>query len=403
MLSPAEKNALRTREFPVTSNLVYFNHAAVGPLPQRTFDAIERQARDCREWGALHWRDWDEAYVRLRRSVASLLGCDSGEISILKNTSEGLSFVANGYRWNDGENVVTTDMEFPSNAAPWKRLETRGVECREIRTVNGTFSPDDVAQAIDERTRIVALSAVAFHNGFRPDLKAIGEICEKRGVLLCVDAIQALGAVKIDVRECRISFLAADGHKWMLAPEGAAVFYCAEQARARLEVLESGWMNLARKGKFIGCPTDLLPDGRRFEAGALNTTGVMALEASLSLIHEIGIERVEMELLSVASELADRLEDSGFEVCTPRPVRSGIVAISPPDTDRSRLRRLLGGGTPELSGSGAVLLAFHTLLEREKIVCAPREGMLRFSPHFYNEVSEIERVVAVLQDLRGGS
>lgn len=372
-----DKSSLR-EFFPVTKNIAYFNHAAVGPLSIRASEAMERFARDQRDFGALHWREWYAEYVRLRESAAKLIGADPGEIAILKNTSEGLSFVAEGFRWERGDNVVTTDLEFPSNSTPWRKLDRRGVEVRVVRSRDGAFTVDDVEGCIDERTRIVTVSSVAFHNGFAADLDAIGELCARRNVLFCVDAIQSVGVLPMDVKRSKIAFLAADGHKWMCGSEGAAIFFVAAEHRDKLEVLENGWTNIERKGKFIDCPIDLMPDARRFEAGSLNTCGIYGLRAAIDLLLEIGIGDIAEETTRIAALLADRLDDIGWRVATPRPIRSGIVGATSPSNDPS-------------------LLKWHRLLEENGVVCAPREGMLRFSPHFYNVESEIDRVIDVLR------
>jgi cysteine desulfurase / selenocysteine lyase len=366
--------------FPVTKNLVYFNHAAVGPLSTIASEAMERFVRDQRDFGALHWRDWYAEYEKLRASAATLIGAaDAHEIAIAKNTSEGLSFVAEGYKWREGENVVTTALEFPSNYAPWKRLERRGVECRVVADP----SVEAIERAIDDRTRIVTVSSVAFHNGHTADLDAVGDLCKRRNLLFCVDAIQSVGALPMDVRRSNIAFLAADGHKWMCASEGAALFYVAAEHRERLEVLESGWTNIERRGKFLGTSVDLVPDSRRFEPGSLNTSGIYGLRAAIDLLLGIGIEEIGREVIRIATRLADGLESIGFEVRTPRPIRSGIIGAAVSD--------------------GRELLRLHGELEKEGIVCAPREGMLRFSPHFYNEESEVDRLLDVLSRLRRGS
>ena len=364
--------------FPVTKNLVYFNHAALGPLSTRASEAMENFVRDQRDFGALHWKEWYAEYVHLRASAAKLIGADAGEIAILKNTSEGLSFVAEGFRWQAGDNVVNTDLEFPSNSTPWRKLDRRGVEVRVARSHDGAFTVDDVERCIDERTRIVTVSAVAFHNGFAADLDAIGELCATRNILFCVDAIQAVGVLPIDVKRSKIAFLAADGHKWMCASEGAAIFYVAAEHRDKLEVLEHGWTNIERKGKFIDCPIELMPDARRFEAGSLNSSGVYGLRAAIDLLLEIGIADISEETTRIAALLADRLDDIGFRVATPRPIRSGIVGAIPPSGDFT-------------------LLKWHRLLEENGVVCAPREGMLRFSPHFYNTESEVDHIIDVLR------
>jgi selenocysteine lyase/cysteine desulfurase len=360
--------------FPVTKNLVYFNHAAVGPLSTRAYEAMEKHARDQREFGALHWREWYAEYDRLRASAARLLHAQANEIAILKNTSEALSFVAEGYRWVRGDNVVTTAVEFPSNYSPWKWLERRGVECR-VATLP---SVEAIEPLIDERTRIVSVASVAFHNGFTADLDAIGELCASRDVLLCVDAIQSLGALPIDVQKSKIAFLAADGHKWMCGPESATIFYVAAAHRDRLEVMEHGWTNVAHKGTFLNAGTELVGDARRFEAGSLNTNGIHGLRASIDLLLEIGIDKIAAEVVRLATRLAERLEEIGWKVGSPRPIASGIIGAIPPGVEPSLLR-------------------WHRLLEENRVVCAPREGMLRFSPHFYNDDQEINYLIDTLR------
>jgi len=392
----ADKATIRAEQFPVTDHLVYFNHAAVGPLSRNACQAMQSHASDQMNHGALHWRKWYAEYERLREAAAALIGSESGEISILKNTTEALSFVAEGYRWQRGDNMVTTDLEFPSNAIPWKALERRGVECRIVQSVEGAFSASDIEPLFDRRTRILSLSSAAFHNGFAPDLKAIGQLCRDRNVLFCLDAIQTLGAIRLDVTEANIAFLAADGHKWLLGPEGAAIFYCRADAREHLEVLEHGWMNVDRGGRFLDCPTTLLPDGRRFEGGSLNTIGIYGLRAALDLSRTIGHETIEREVLRLAGTLARGLEASGWTVRTPRPFGSGIVAATPPAVESRR---------SEVDDAGRVdfprgMNGIHRWLEDQKVICAVREGMVRFSPHFYNADAEIDRVLHLLSGLQ---
>jgi selenocysteine lyase/cysteine desulfurase len=359
--------------FPVTRNLIYFNHAAVGPLSVRAYEAMESHSRDQRDFGALHWRAWYGEIDRLRESAARLIGANANEVAILKNTSEGISFVAQGLRWNEGDNVVTTALEFPSNWTPWKRLESRGVECR----VAQLPSTEAIESLIDDRTRIVTVSSVAFHNGYVADLDAIGELCERRGILFCVDAIQSVGVLPINVHRSKIHFLAADGHKWMCGPEGAAIFYVAADKRDELEVIENGWTNIERRGKFIGCATDWLADARRFEAGSLNTNGIYGLRAAIDLLLEIGIERVRAHALQAANTFAEGLRSIGWSAPT---YGSPIIGATPQSVDKS-------------------ILWYHRKLEEHGIVCAPREGLVRFSPHFYNDEDEVQRVVDVLRAL----
>jgi cysteine desulfurase / selenocysteine lyase len=359
--------------FPVTSNLIYFNHAAVGPLSVRSYDAMERHARDQRDFGALHWREWYAEHAHVRESAARLIGGKAEEIAIVKNTSEGLSFVAQGLRWHERDNVVTTALEFPSNWTPWKRLEQRGVECR----VAELPDVEHIEPLIDKRTRLVTVSSVAFHNGYTADLNAIGALCASRNVLFCVDAIQSLGVLPTDVRAAKIDFLSADGHKWLCGPEGAGIFYVAAERLDELEVVENGWTNIDRKGKFLDCGIEYLPDSRRFEAGSLNTSGIYGLRAGIDLLLETGIETVRDRAMHVATKLAEGLQSIGWRAPL---YGSPIVGATPPDVEKS-------------------ILWYHRKLEEQGVVCAPREGLLRFSPHFYNDADEAMRIVEILRNL----
>ena len=366
--------------FPVTRNLIYFNHAALGPLSVRAAEAMERFVRDQRDYGALHWKKWYAEDAKFRESAAKLIGAQSDEIAILKNTSEGLSFVAQGMRWREGDNVITTALEFASNWTPWKRLEPRGVECR----IASSFDASDIESLIDDRTRLFTVSAVAFHNGAVADLNAIGEVCARRNVRFCVDAIQALGVLPIDVEAAKIDFLAADGHKWTCGPESAAIFYVARERRDELEVLETGWTNVDRQGKFIQTSTKLLEDARRFEAGSLNTAGVYGMRAAMDLAMEIGIETIREHALRVATLLAEGLESIGWGVATPRPIESPIIGATPPDVEKS-------------------IRWYHGKIEEKGIISAPREGLLRFSPHYYNDEEEVQKVIDALRGLSSSS
>lgn len=359
--------------FPVTNNLVYFNHAAVGPLSTRATEAMEKFVRDQRDFGALHWREWYREYDRFRESAARLLNAEPAEIAILKNTSEALSFVAQGIRWRAGDNVVTTALEFPPNVSPWRSLEPRGVETRMAKEP----TVEAIAPLVDERTRVVTVCSVAFHNGFVADLEALGDFCAERQILFCVDAIQSLGMLPIDVRRSKITFLGADSHKWLCGPEGATIFFVAREQIEQLDVFEHGWTNIVRRNaSFLDASTELVPDARRFEAGSLNSAGIHGARAAIDLLLEIGIDTIAPKVVSIANALGDGLESIGYRIA--RPIRSGIVAATPQRVD------------------GRELLRLHGELEKERIVCSPREGALRFSPHFYNDQSEVVRVVEVL-------
>ncbi len=206
------------REFPVTQKCIYLDHAGVSPLPLRVKSAIETFLSEATNAGAFHYPKWSQQVVEIRRSCARLVHARPEEIAFVKSTSHGLSIVAKGLDWKPGDNVLIYEKEFPSNIYPWLNLQRKGVVVKIIPSRDGRIVIDDIEKLIDSRTRLLSLSSVQYANGFRIDLKKVGGLCRNKNVLFCVDAIQSLGVIPMDVKECNIDFLSADGHKWLLGP-----------------------------------------------------------------------------------------------------------------------------------------------------------------------------------------
>jgi cysteine desulfurase/selenocysteine lyase len=228
-------------QFPVTANLIYLNHAAVSPLCRKSAEAMQGLAEDVFKFGSLHYDEWLNTYEALRVAAARLIGARRDEIAIVKNTSEGIATVALGLEWRPGDKVVAFSEEFPANIWPWLRLEPRGV-------VIEWLSISDPLDKIDQACRgakLLSISFVQYLSGLRADLKAIGEICRRRECFFFVDAIQGLGAFPLDVEVCRIDALAADGHKWMLGPEGCGILYVRKSRMDDVAPVEFGWGNVA--------------------------------------------------------------------------------------------------------------------------------------------------------------
>jgi selenocysteine lyase/cysteine desulfurase len=366
------------RDFPVRKNLVYFNHAAVAPLPRRVAEAIAAHNENVRDRGAADWRRWYAAIEAAREKVARFIGAGHDEIAFLPNTSWGLNLVAQSFPWKEGDNVVTDDMEFPSNAYPWLSLEKRGVECRLAKNREGRVTLDDIAEKVDASTRIVAVSWVAFHNGWVFPIEEISKFCRERGILFVLDAIQGLGALPLDVEKAGVDVLAADSHKWLLGAEGCAVFYVSENARERVPPLFAGWWNIKHERGYLTYDMDLYLSARRYEPGTLPTANIAGLAAAVDLLSEIGLETIPKRILETCGALKRGLADRGWTITSPEPVRSGILAAARPSTD-SRV------------------LAKH--LEEHGIITAPREGSVRFSPHFYNDAEEVARTLQTLDEI----
>ncbi|MCA9118218.1 MAG: aminotransferase class V-fold PLP-dependent enzyme, partial [Planctomycetaceae bacterium] len=340
--SPVADTAWQTfrQQMPVAPARAYFDHAAVAPLSGPAADVFRRWIDDCAAEGAACWGRWRKEVERTRGLAAGMLGASTAEIALVRNTTEGISLIAESYPWQAGDNVVTLASEFPSNLYPWMNLASRGVETRQVPTDNERPDLDQLAAACDSRTRIISLSWVGYMTGWRNDLTAIAGLARERGVLLFVDAIQGLGVFPLDVGQVPIDFLAADGHKWMLGPEGAGVLYIRREHLERLRPLNVGWNSVSQAGNFSDTNLNLRDDAARYEGGTHNTGGLAALGASLKLLGDAGIDQVASRLLAVTDRLCDQLESMGGEIASCREPEhaAGIVSVSLPGQDPARIR-----------------------------------------------------------------
>ncbi|MGI8738809.1 MAG: aminotransferase class V-fold PLP-dependent enzyme [Gammaproteobacteria bacterium] len=369
-------------EFPLAEDIVHLNHAGVGPWPRRTIDAIARFADENMRLGSRHYLRWLEVERELREILRWLINAPSAdEIALLKNTSEALSMVAYGIDWRSGDNVVASRQEFPSNRIVWESLEPHfGVEVRLADLDQGVTPEDALLAHVDKHTRLLAVSSVQYASGLRMDLDRLGEACRARNVLFCVDAIQTLGALPFDVQTCGADFVMADGHKWMLAPEGVALFYCKPECREQLRLSQFGWHMVEDHNDYDRMDWQPAASARRFEAGSANNMGIHALHASLSLLREEGLSSIHEIISRNTLYLYDSLQDAGFEVITPRASerRAGIITFRHPHKDNR---------------------AIYEYLQSAGILCARRAGGIRFSPHFYTPPEFLDRALNTLRQV----
>lgn len=366
------------QEFPQAEGLIYLNHAGVGPWPRRCARAVQEFAWENVHQGARDYPRWLAMEATLRGQLRTLINAPSAsDIALLKNTSEALSFVAAGLGWAQGDNIVSSDEEFPSNRLVWEALEPHGVSLRQValRADPGRPPEDALEAACDDRTRLLAISSVQYASGLRLDLERLGRFCRSRGILFCVDAIQSLGVLPFDVQAVDADFVMADGHKWLLGPEGLALFYCRPVLRERLRLTEFGWHMVEDVGNYDCKDWTPARSARRFECGSPNMLGTVALSASLSLLLEIGLEAVSKRIMSNISYALELIGNySDVEIMTPAdPLRrAGIVTFLPGDRDPQQLFQALRG---------------------RGVICALRAGRIRFSPHFYTDPSAIKQAV----------
>lgn len=369
-------------EFALTADLCHLNHAAVGPWPRRTADAVAAFAAENASQGSLDYPRWLATERRLRERLARLVGGEADDVALVKNTSEGLSILAMGLPWKAGDNIVGIAQEFPSNRIVWESLAARGVTWRGLDLDHSPDPEADLCALCDDRTRLLAVSWVQYARGLRLDLARIGDFCRARGILFCVDAIQGLGALPFSLAESQADVVVADGHKWMLGPEGVALLYVRPPLRARLTLQQFGWHMVEQIGDFDRTAWTPAASARRFECGSPNLLGIHALEASLSLLEEVGMDQVWRQLQLRTDHLIESLDRRGYVLLTPR--------------DRARRAGIVTFGVP---GRSAELL-YPRLMQR-RVLCAQRGGGIRFSPHFHTPFAVIERALDILAEVAG--
>jgi selenocysteine lyase/cysteine desulfurase len=378
MLQFMDWTALR-EHFPVTRRWAYFDHAAVAPLSGAALRALQEWAADLADNGDVRCAFWQHRVDEVRGLAARLLGADPLDVAFVKNTSEGIGFVAEGFPWQQGDNVVIAQEEYPSNVYPWLNLTGRGVEVRRVPSRGARVVLDDLRAAIDGHTRLVSLSFVEFASGFRNNLDAVGELCRRHGILFFVDAIQGLGVLPLDVQRTPLDALAADGHKWLLGPEGAGIFYLRRDWVERLHPVSIGWNSVVGAQDFARIDFTLKPNAGRWENGTLNVAGIHALGASLELLLSLGVPAIMTRVLELTEYLCERAASAELEVFSSRHAdeRSGIVALTVPGADPHALAR-------------------HC--RRKGIALSVRNGRLRISPHCYNSTEEIDRLLLALRE-----
>jgi selenocysteine lyase/cysteine desulfurase len=365
--------------FPVTERANYLNHAAVCAPPIPTIEAIQSQLADVSENGSVNFRNWIAVKERTRQLVAGLLGSRPEQVAFVRNTSDGLSTVANGLDWRAGDNLLTFRNEFPSNIYPWLRVrDALGVEVRMCEERDGRIDLDELISLIDTRTRLVAISQIQYGSGFRADLARIGRAARAQDALLVVDVIQSLGVIPINVERDLIDVAAAACHKWLLTPEGVGLLYLSDRARERIQPTLVGWTSVPNPEDYGNFEQGWNRGTLAWETGTGPVALIHGLEASLKLLNETGIAAIQVYLETLTDHLCERLQVSNYQVISSRRdgEKSQIVCI-----------RHRGGLSP---------MGLYNHLKKRNIITAPRGGSLRVSPHFYNTLEEIDELVGAL-------
>ena len=370
------------RQMPVARKWAYLDHACVAPIPQPAFEAMNKYATELLLEGDTVWLDWERQHEALRRLTAQTINSAPEEIALVPNTTFGINLVADGFPWTAGDNVVLPAHEFPSNLYPWMALAERGVEIRVVELDGQRVCANRIAEACDSRTRIVSASWIGYGSGYRLDPTEIATVAHDHGALFFLDAIQGLGVFPLDIAATQVDFLAADGHKWLIGPEGAGIFYCRREHLNVLRPMNVGWNSVKQGNDFANIKLDVRDMARRYEGGTQNMAGFIGLGASLKLLTEFGLAHdrsaVGAQVLAVTDQILSAFDAAGVKVLSDRDEKSksGIVSF-------------------EVPGKSSEKLKSH--LYNKGVVVSQRQGRLRTSAHCYNNGNDIDRLIEAIK------
>ncbi|MCU0238085.1 MAG: aminotransferase class V-fold PLP-dependent enzyme [Pyrinomonadaceae bacterium] len=365
--------------FPATEKYVYLNSAAVSPMPKITVEAVISQLTDVSENGSSNLDNWVRTKNRCRALVAEMLKTDYENIAFTRNTSDGFSTVANGIDWKKGDNIVTFEREFPSNFYPWRMVRDKfGVELKICPEKNGRYDLDEFLSLIDENTKLVAVSAVQFGSGYRADLEKIGKKVREFDALFAVDIIQAFGVVPLNLPKQLVDIACGASHKWLCSPEGSGIFYISERARKRIEPSLVGWISVEEPWDFTDYEQNWKPNALAWETGTGGSSLFYGLEQSLKLLNETGVENIQNYLEELSDYLCEKLKEKNYEIVSSRLVgeKSQIVCIMPKSDQTSQ--------------------EVAKMLEKQGIIISPRGERLRIAPHFFNNKTDIDKLIEAL-------
>jgi cysteine desulfurase/selenocysteine lyase len=363
--------------FNLDENIIHVNHAAVAPWPIQTVEAVKHFAEENGHRGSQRYGEWLQHETALRDKLARLINAPSADdIALLKNTSEGLSLIAYGFEWQAGDEIVIADEEFPSNRIVWESLASQGVKVIQVNLSQSSTPEQALITSFSDKTRLLSISAVQYASGLKMDLATLGRACQQHGVLYCVDAIQQIGALAFDTQAIQADFVVADGHKWMLGPEGLALFYCRSELRPKLKLQQFGWHMLEDLSDFSKMDyRQPASTARRFECGSPNMLCIHALSASIELLLELGMDQVEQRVLDHVQYLIkglSALPHAQIHSPTDRDRHGGIFTFSLDNRDNEPL---------------------YQWLVNKGVICALRGAGIRFSPHFHNQQTQLDQLI----------
>lgn len=366
--------------FPYLQNdIVYFNHAATAPISNLVKNRLTDLLNEKSEKKIDDYISFLKVADETKSLLSEFINSSPDRIAFIDNTSNGLNIIANSLQWEKGDRILLNNVEFPANVYPFLNLKRFGVEVDFVKSVNGIVTAEQIIDSIKPETRLISVSFVQFLSGYKIDLKKLGNYCRSNNIIFCVDAIQGIGALNINVKENKIDFLSCGTQKWLFGMQGLAFIYVDEEFQKKIIPANIGWLSVDDTWNLLDYKLNLKTSAKVFEGGTLNAFGIYAFNTSLNMLYNFGFDNIEKEVLSNTKYFIKKLEGTGIDCVLSKCKDSelaGIVTIKPKN--------------PEV---------IFNELEKKKIICSLREGLIRFSPHFYNNFEEIDRVVEELKKL----
>ena len=367
-------NLEQVREFfpHIKTGKIYFNHASTGPFSKPVIDVVNEYLLQRSETDIDNYDELVKISVEVKEYLARMLNCEIDRLTFIDNTSNGMNILAQGIKWKKGDSILLNDIEFPANVYPFLNLQSEGVNIDFVKSKNGIVSAEDIINTIKPSTKLISISFVQFLSGYKSDLKKIGAVCRERGIIFSVDAIQGLGAFTIDVDDCNVDFISCGTAKWLLGMQGLAFIYISEKLQNILQHKFVGWISVENAWNHLDYQLKMKKNADGFRSGTVNALGVFGFMPSLKLFDDFGHEKVGHRVLENSIHFIAQLSSIGvnpiLKDCAKENL-SGIVSFAHPN---------------------AVMIVEE--LQKRKIYCSVREGMVRLSPHFYNTLDEIDFV-----------
>ena len=360
---------------------IYFNHAALGPWSTLVLDRIKEYMDERSGLKVMNYESFIKWNFGAKEKLAKLLGTSTSRLSWVDNVANGLSILTQGLSWKSGDRIILNDIEFPSNVYPFMNLKKNGVEVDFAKSRNGIVDIEDLEKLITPRTKLISISMVQFTSGYRADVNAIGEMCRRKGIIFCVDAIQAVGAVQINLKNSPIDFLTGGTQKWLMSSQGLSYFYITEELQNKIEQKNVGWTSVEDPWNFLDYNLTLRSNAERFQTGTLNAFGLAIFDTALNIFRKWEKENFELRILENTEYFIRSLSEIGIDPVLKNISNKNLAGIVTFKHEKSK--------------------EIFSTLEKRKIYCAVRQGMIRFSPHFYNTKDEIDKVINELKDIAG--